>query len=381
MKVMMICDYPLSASEINGGVAAAAFNLVQALLKHTSINITVIGYWHDFSGSDPVIDVQDRLTIIRLPKRKARAHLRNFRAERKLFSKFIKKERPDIIHAQSEGIYASVAVNSGCMNVYTIHGVALNEIEMQKNEIGLLSYLLRSRLIKQHHRKATNIIAINKYTENAIAGLHNARVRIIHNAVDEVFFDLQSGGNITPGRLLLVGGVRQRKDIITCLKSMALLRSRNVPFSLDIVGPNDTDLLSQVEDFIKEQNLGDYVHIHGLISAKSVENFYQQADIFVLSSIEESSPIAIVQAMAAGKPIVSTDIGGISEMVSDTKNSFLVEARDPTALADKIEQVIGDREMRQRFSKSSQEIAKADWSTESVALKTNELYKEILSEK
>ena len=64
MKLMMICDYPMNASEINGGVAAAASNLVQALLKYTAIKITVIGYWREFLESEPAISDQDRLRVI-----------------------------------------------------------------------------------------------------------------------------------------------------------------------------------------------------------------------------------------------------------------------------------------------------------------------------
>ena len=49
MKIMMICDYPMAASDITGGVAAAAYNLVHALLKNTSAEIVVIGFWHDYT--------------------------------------------------------------------------------------------------------------------------------------------------------------------------------------------------------------------------------------------------------------------------------------------------------------------------------------------
>ena len=377
----MICDYPMSASDINGGVAAAAFNLVQALLEHTSIEIIVIGYWPDFTSSEPAVTDHPRLRIIRCPRAKPRAHLRGYRAERKIFSRFIRDERPDIIHAQSEGIYASVAVNSGCPNVYTIHGIRLKELRMQKDEIGAVSHFLRSRLIKQHHRKATNIVAINQYTEDAVRDLHNAKVRVIHNAVDESFFDLYSTDEKVAGTLLQVGGVRSRKDIITCLEAITILKAKGLPVKLDIVGPNSEDSLPQVEQFIKDKDLHDVVCIRGLVSADEIESFYSNADIFVLSSIEESSPIAIVQAMAAGLPVVSTNVGGIAEMVADEKSSFLVDPRDPQNLAAKIERLMLDRNLRQEFAGASRQLAVDNWSTKAVALKTYEMYKEIVSER
>ncbi len=371
----------MNSSEIDGGVAAAAYNLVQALLEYTPIEISVIGFWPDFNESTPTVTEKDRLRIIRCPRPRPRAHLRGYHSERKIFSRFIRSEQPDIVHAQSEGIYASVAVRSGLPNVYTIHGIRLKELQMQRPDIGTVSYLLRSGLIKQHHRKATNIVAINKYTENAIAGLHNATVRIIHNAVDENFYGLYSTAEKSPGTLLQVGGVRSRKDIITCLKAIVRLKSRNVRVNLDIVGPNSDDSLSQVENFIDKNDLHNMVRIHGLVSAEAVENYYKNADIFVMSSVEESSPIAIVQAMAAGLPIVSTDVGGIAEMVSDGGNSFLVKIQDASALAEKIEKLVLDRELRRSFAEASHQLAVDDWSTRAVALKTYEMYKEIIGEK
>jgi len=381
MKLMLICDYPMSPSEIDGGVAAAAYNLVQALLEHTPIEIVVIGYWPDFVSSSPAITDHSRLRIVRCPWPKPRGHLRGFRAERKIFSSFIRDERPDIVHAQSEGIYASVAVNSGCPNVYTIHGVRLKELVMERSEMSTISYHLRAWLIQQHHRKATNIVAINRYTENEIRGLHNAKVRVIHNAVDESFFELYSTDEKEPGILLQVGGARARKDPITCLEAVVLLMEKKLPVKLDIVGPNTDDAMPQVEAFIEKHDLREVVRIHGLVSAEDVENFYRNADIFVMSSLEESSPIAIVQAMAAGLPVVSTNVGGISEMVEDKKNSFLIDPGDSRALAEKIERLILDRNLRQSFSGASRNLAINDWSNKAVALKTYQMYKEIISER
>ena len=376
----MICDYPLTPSDINGGVAAAAYNLVQSLLEHTDIEIVTIGFWPDFDEDKAHVIKDGRLTVVRCPKALPRAHLRDYRRERKIFNHYIATERPDVIHAQSEGIYASVATNSGMPNVYTIHGIRLKELDMQKSDIGVVSHYLRSRLILQHHKKATNIIAINRYTENAISGLHNAKLQIIHNAVDDAFFDLYDQSRTNPGKLLLVGGIRQRKDIATCIRAISELKRRNRTVTLDITGPNEADYEAQVRSLIDENQLHDQVHIHGLVSSEKLEDLYKNADIFVMSSIEESSPISIVQAMACGKPIVSTDVGGIAEMIDHGENGFLVAAGDYVAIVDSIERLIEDRNLHGDFCRRSRQIALDDWSAKSVALKTYEIYKEIWGE-
>lgn len=380
MKLMMICDYPLTPSDINGGVAAAAYNLVQSLLKHTDVNIVVIGFWPDFNEDRPKVIEDGRLKVIRCPPALPRAHLRNYRLERRIFNHYIARERPDVIHAQSEGIYASVATNSGRPNVYTIHGIRLKELDMEKSEIGIISHFLRSRLILQHHKKASNIIAINRYTEKAINGLHNARLRIIHNAVDNSYFDLYDETPTQPGKLLLVGGVRQRKDIVTAVSAINELTKHGKEITLDITGPNEAEYLEHVRSLVERYDLQKQVTVHGLVSSRVLETLYKSADIFVMSSVEESSPISIVQAMACGKPVVSTDVGGIAEMISHGENGFLVAAGDYAAMADSIQRLIEDRDMHRQFCSKSRQIAVDNWSAKAVALETYDMYKEIMSE-
>jgi len=380
MKLLMLCDYPMSPSEIEGGVSAAAYNLVQALLENTSISITVLGFWSGFDRDQPEILEFDRLRVIRCPKPRPRGHLRNFRRERKLFAQFIGQESPDIIHAQSEGLYSSVAVHSGLPNVYTIHGIRLKELAMIRKEIGDISYFLQTRLIKDHHRRASHIIAINRYTEDAIRDHHRANVRIIHNAVDDAFFQLANDVPREPGRLLQVGGIRLRKDVLTCAKAVDELNSRGTPVQLDVVGPVNEDDALEVKRFIADNGLTETIRIRGLVSASELEDHYRKADIFVMSSIEESSPISIVQAMAAGLPIVSTDVGGIAEMVKQGENAWLVEAGNAGHLADRIESLIKDRNLRDRFALESRKIADSEWSPKAVAQKTYGYYEEIISE-
>jgi glycosyltransferase involved in cell wall biosynthesis len=379
MKLLMICDYPMNASEIDGGVAAATFNLVQSLLKYTDIEITVIGFTYGSEDSQPVISNQGRLRAIRRTCPRRFVNVLGLRQLRPPFRDVLLAEKPDIVHAQGEGIYASLAVTSGLPNVYTIHGVRLKELLMSKSELGFLRHYFRQRLIKQHHKKAKNIVAINEYTKAAIAGLHNAEVWLINNAIDEHFFELYSLDDPIPGNILLVGGVRPRKDIITCLSAVRYLRDYNVSIHLDIVGPDTEGYLQEVSAYIAAHQLGEHVTLHGLVTEDELDALYICADILVLSSIEESSPIAIVQGMAAGKPIVSTNVGGISEMVEESTNCFLVDAGDWQALGDRLRTLIENRDLRSQFGTASYELALRAWSAKAVALKTDEMYKEIVN--
>ena len=379
MKVMMVSEYPADASAIEGGVAAAAFNLVNALIEFTDIDVTVLTFDRNHEGKDASVVQNGRLKIITCPMKKKYGLLRNFHFERRQFDHWFQSENPDVVHAQSEGLYASMAVGSAAPSVYTIHGIRLKELELNRPRIGFVRYVLGTRMIRNHHRAARHIVVINEYTRAEIDGLHTANVRLIHNAVDSHFFDLYDRDNTAPGRLLQVGGVRVRKDVKTAIKAVAKLREQGVDVVLDIVGPNEERLMGDTQNLIDTNHIKDSVHIHGMVSAEALDDYYCNADVVTMSSIEESSPISIVQGMAAGKPIVSTDVGGIREMLDEGVNGFLVPAGDHEALGERVSRLVTNRTLRSEFASASRQIALDEWSTRAVALKTYEMYKEMVN--
>jgi len=379
MKVLMLCDYPYGASEIFGGTSSAAYHLVQSLLKHTDIGVTTFSFWPGCKAKEFREDAGGRLRIHRLPRNEKMRGLINYAPMRRQFRQVVGREKPDILHAQGEGIYASIAVNSDLPNVFTVHGVRLRELDMQRAEIGSIRYFLRSRLIKDCHRKATNVIAINQYTKDYIDKYTGLASHIIRNAISEDFFQLYSPGEVEPGRILLVGGIRRRKDILTALRAFKQVLAKGTSARMSITGPEEEGYTDEVRRFIAENDLAEQVTVHGLVSIEALHDIYRSADVFLLSSREESSPISIVEAMGAGKPIVSTDVGGIAETVAEGRNGLLVQPRDHTGLAQALVKIIRDRELRDKMGAESHRLAVAEWSAKYVALKTFQLYKEMIN--
>lgn len=377
MKVLMVGEFPRSQADIRGGTWAASHNLVEALIKHTDASVATITFRMDIDAEEQLERHGGRLQIWQFPLGRYRG-LINHAGQRLAFSRIVRSWKPDLVHAQGEGLYASLAVNSGLPNVYTIHGVRLRELDMQRSELGFLRYHLRARAVRSHHRKATNIIVINKYTEHAIAGLHSAKIYEIPNAVRQDFFDIQAGGGRGEAHVLLVGGVRKRKDIRTAVNAIAALRERGHAVTLEIIGPNDDpQYLQDIESLLRTMNLRDAVKIRGLVDDEQLRGCYERADVLLLTSIEESSPVCIVEAMAAALPIVSTDVGGISEMVAD--NAILCEVGDAPALGTALETALFDQAAKTKMVEESRHIARSKWSAEAVARATHKAYQEIIS--
>ncbi len=350
LKVLMVCNYPQSPSDICGGTSAAAYNLVHALLEYTDCSIVTFSLCPGDTIGCRTSGFDGRLTIWRIPFRERYRGLVNYLGQRRQFRRVVAAERPNVIHAQGEGLYASMAVGSKVPHVYTIHGVRLKELRMERNKIGWLRYTLRTRMIRGHHAKARCIIAINAYTRDAISGLHAARIHVIPNVVGGTFFELYARDAPVPGRILMVAGVRRRKDNLCALRVLNGVCARGIPMSLDIVGPEEPDYRAEVDEFIRQKGLGGNVRIHGLVSEHELHELYCRADLLLLTSQEESSPICLVEAMAAGKPIVSSDVGGVAEIIEPGRNALLAAAGDDDALASHVAALVVDRERRRAMS-------------------------------
>jgi len=104
-------------------------------------------------------------------------------------------------------------------------------------------------------------------------------------------------------------------------------------------------------------------------------------DLFVLPSLWEGLPISILEAMAAGKPVVATRVGGVPEVVVDGETGLLVPPRDPEALAGAIARLLRDPQLRHRMGQAGQERVREHFSVEQMVRRTETLYEELLEEK
>jgi glycosyltransferase involved in cell wall biosynthesis len=101
--------------------------------------------------------------------------------------------------------------------------------------------------------------------------------------------------------------------------------------------------------------LEEKVIFHGVVGLKDLEKFYSEADIFVLPSLYEPFGIVFAEAMSFGLPIIATRVGGIPELVEDGENGFLVPPKDVNSLADAIDKLVSDAELREKFGRRSYE--------------------------
>ena len=141
-------------------------------------------------------------------------------------------------------------------------------------------------------------------------------------------------------RIVTVGRLAAEKGQLILLQAVAALRAQGIEVELTLVG--DGPLRDWIEEEISRLGLKDQVLLTGEVSAEEVNAHLRTADIFCLPSFSEGLPVAIMEAMAIGVPVVSTLIAGIPELAIDGKTALTVPAGNVEALTTALTRMITD---------------------------------------
>lgn len=177
------------------------------------------------------------------------------------------------------------------------------------------------------------------------------KIRVVHCGVDvDVFTPRTIMRRDGPFRILCVASLEEVKGHCHLIDACALLRARGINFVCDLVG--DGPQRRKLERQIARLRLGEVVRMSGGRPRPEILQLLGEADAVVLASQltkdgkREGIPVALMEAMAAGLPVVASAISGIPELVEDERTGYLVPPRDPLALADALQRLAADPEQR-----------------------------------
>ena len=186
-------------------------------------------------------------------------------------------------------------------------------------------------------------------------------VHRIYNGLDLAEFE-RADFSSTPPLIIAVGRLIAKKGFAELIRACALLAERGKLFRCEIIGegPLENELRAQ----IAQLNLQNRFVLSGAKPQREVRQHLAAASVFVLPSVldpeggMDNLPTVIMEAMATGLPVISTNIAGIPEMVVQNETGFLVQPADPIALAKAIEAVIDDRLLAQRLGEAGHQRAR-----------------------
>lgn len=176
-------------------------------------------------------------------------------------------------------------------------------------------------------------------------GFSPSKSIVIHNCINNIQKELVRPYRKTV-RVLSTGRFNAQKDYLTALKAIQLLKSKFNGREIEYIIVGDGELYQQIQTWVKDLQLSNVTIVR---NPDKIENYYIEADIYLLSSIFEGMPNSIMEALNYSLPVVSTDVGDAKYLVREDVNGYLVPVKDYERLAEKLSGLISDSNKRNDF--------------------------------
>jgi len=296
-------------------------------------------------------------------------------------AKLLRREQVDLIHAHqyTPFSYAVLArlLYRGPAILLTEHGRHQPDYPRRKRMLANWLFLERR----------DRVIGVGEAVRQALIhneGIPDRRVSVIYNGIDLSPFPNRVNGHLSVRQemgvaeddfvILQVARLDYLKDHATAIRTLAQVLLRCPRARLVLVGEGPE--LQTIQDLVRQHHVESSVRLLGL--RKDVPRLLPAADLFLLTSISEGIPLTVIEAMAAGLPVVATRVGGLPEVVEEGNSGLLAPAGNDAALAEKIVQLAEDRQRRQEMGRCGRQTALERFSEKQMHAQYERLYQEML---
>jgi glycosyltransferase involved in cell wall biosynthesis len=288
----------------------------------------------------------------------------------------IRSLAPDILHAHWATSYGLLGAMSG------YHPFVLSTWGSDLFEFPQKSFW-HKKMIKFVVNRADHITATSRMlTEETHKYLkENRDILTVPFGVDIERFrprDPVPRDGITVG---IVKKLEEKYGIEYLIRAFHLIQHQDPKLNLLIVG--EGSLETRLKALCRELNMADRVEFTGFVEHEKVPEYLSRMDIFVVPSVlsSETFGVAAVEAAACQLPVIASNIGGLPEVVAEGETGFLVPARDPGAIAKKLELLIADESLRRSMGQKGREFVKKYYVWQTNAARMEELYFQILDQR
>lgn len=283
---------------------------------------------------------------------------------------------PDVVHAQGTERDCAVSMMFApkAPRLLTIHGHMARIAEITRARIPSY-YWLASLLERQAIRRADGIVALNSYTKNRVSP-HAKRTWLAPNAVNPIFFGTRR--QTEPGLAICVAGVHPWKRQVELMRMLDDAPSHERPARMIFIGEAGADPYGLA--FRKEVSARSSWCEHvGNLNPSALRDWYGRADLLVLPSIEDNCPMVLLEAMAAGLPIVAAAVGGIPELVREGRNGVLFDPLDGNSLRRALAHALSNPERLRDWGEAGKQIAQEEHRPDVVAAMHLAIYRDAIA--
>jgi glycosyltransferase involved in cell wall biosynthesis len=341
---------------LSGGTGAYVYYLSNELMKHGYSVCVVTGY-----GQARDVHVNEKLSVFFLKTSKTpivKSFMFAGSSYRKLNS-VRDSVHVDITHTNLPLVPSfAVPPSFGNTLISTVHSTWKGEAEairgepysrLNSNEKFMVSFNWFLRVFEEGMLKRSNkIIAVSDFTRRELLQYYKVKqdkIRVIHNGVATRKFHPASdkrkakqelGFSPDDIAILSVGRLYARKGLFTLIESMPDVVRRFPRAKFIISGRGQSDEMKKLVAHAQKLRVRDNIVFTGYYPDRKLPRLYQAADVFAFSTFYENLPFAVLEALSTGLPVVTTQVGGIPEIIKDGRNGFLVQPFNSCELSDKI---------------------------------------------
>jgi glycosyltransferase involved in cell wall biosynthesis len=369
IRVTMVTAFPAPGVEGRGGVETVARTLAGALVATGAVRLSVVAPG-ERAGTDRV----DGIDVVRVGvPRLLPGVVRYATVLRRRLQRAAVALGPDVTHFQG---MAGWALGYRGPHVFTVHGIPEVDARYSSRPLPAVRAAVLGAVERRARRRLDAVVVINPYVEELLGDTLPRRRWPIANPVDRRFFGLPR----RPGRsVLFAGRVIPIKNVTGLLTAFALARREVPDLELRIAGAlEDAAYALACRESAAGLGVASAVHFLGDLDRDRLAEELSTAACLALASHQESAPLVISEAMAAGVPVVAAGVGGVPHMVDDGTTGRVVAPGDLRALAGAISAVGGDPGRAEAMGRAAAEVAKRRHDPDRVAAATVAAYRGLL---
>jgi len=293
-------------------------------------------------------------------------------------SRHLSSQRWDIIHTHNTQPFIEGGL--GCF--LTIPNVPLIHTDHSRIFPFKKRYMLAERVMSYHAKK---VVAVSQSTADDLVdkvGIPRRKITVIHNGVDtEKFANASRDDGLLQRPMAnekivgVVGRLVKGKGIQYLIEAVSVLLAGRMNVRLVVVG--DGEYRKELINLATELGILNQISFVG--SRTDVEKFYKIFHVFVLPSLSEGLPVVVLEAMAAGCPVVLTDVGGAREIVRDSFSGLIVPPQSTESLSHAIRSILTSVGMAETLSNNGLEIVRSKFSLDAMSQAYAELYNNYVS--
>jgi glycosyltransferase involved in cell wall biosynthesis len=312
-----ISGVAIVGTQEKGGISAVIDNHIEAGVYE--------GYQHYFIASHDEVGLLKRIYLMLI----SLVTLISLIIRRKVSVCYLHGSMKGSIYRKS--VFLFMCQLLGCKVIFHLHGSEFAQAYQSSSFIyqSLVRYILD---------KSDNVFVLSAYWKTYVETISvNAEIQVISNFPSPVFetlYDTREYDKKPITELLFLGRIGQRKGVYDLLEAVQLLKTKGIKgFHINVGGNGEIDKLRAL---VEQRDLNEYFNVIGWVTGEQKYQLLKECDLLLLPSYNEGLPIAILEALSAGLAVLSTNVGGIPDAISDERYGILVEPGQPDALANAI---------------------------------------------